>query len=404
MCGDPARLRQILLNLLSNAVKFTQRGYVAVDVAVAEAPGEQLRVAIAVADTGIGIGEADRDRLFQRFAQADGSITRRYGGTGLGLNISKQLIELMGGTIAVMERRGGGSVFRIDLTLPKGAGSASPPPAVLAGRQVLIVDDLPLNRTILKRLLTGFGAACIEAGDGDAALAALDAASGSGRPFDLVVLDQVMPGMGGEALASAIRARAEWRQPKLVLISSDGTPLGDAAARSGLDLVLLKPVRQSELADCVMRLFGKVAELGPSRRAAVVPTPAAGEAGHVLLVEDNAINRDVARAVLERLGYTVDMAEDGLAALAVIEEGGYQLVLMDVQMPRLDGLEATRRIRALGRRFAHIPIIAMTANAMRGDAARCLEAGMNDHIAKPITPDEVGAKLAYWLAARRATA
>jgi PAS domain S-box-containing protein len=406
MCGDPARLRQILLNLLSNAVKFTERGYVSVDTIVKEAADGQLRIAIAVADTGIGIGigEADRARLFERFAQADGSITRRYGGTGLGLNISKQLIELMGGTIAMMERPGGGSVFRIDVALPKGAGKAAPPPAVLAGRQALIVDDLPINRTILRRLLTGFGAACAESPHGDAALAALDDAARAGRPFDLVVLDQMMPGMSGDALASAIRARTAMPQPKLVLVSSAGTLPGDAAARSGIDRVLLKPVRQSELGDCVIRLFGSVAEFGPSHRPPAVPAPADGVSGHVLVVEDNAINREVARAVLERLGCTVDMAEDGMAALAVIEDGGYQLVLMDVQMPRLDGLEATRRIRALGRRFAHIPIVAMTANAMHGDAARCLECGMNDYIAKPIDPAEVGAKLAHWLATQQATA
>ncbi len=414
MRGDPARLRQILLNLLSNAVKFTERGYVAIDTIVSPEPEGRYRVAVAVSDTGIGISEADQEKLFQRFAQADGSITRRFGGTGLGLNISKQLIELMGGEISVEGRSGGGSVFRFELVLGKGEAPVPRPalrPDALAGRNVLIVDDLTINRTILRRQLTGFGAFCTEAEGGDAALAALSAAEQAGRPFDLVLLDQMMPGISGDAVARAIRAHSDWQQPKLVLISSAGIQPGEAnVAAAGLDRVLLKPVRQHELFDCLARLFGPSAPAPASAPvvAAALPLPektAEGGSAHLLLVEDHPINREVARAILEGFGYTVDMAEDGLAALDALADGQYGLVLMDMQMPRLDGLEATRRIRALGDGVAQVPIIAMTANAMRGDALRCFEAGMNDYVAKPIDPEELRGKIAFWLnAEQRATA
>jgi CheY-like chemotaxis protein len=277
-------------------------------------------------------------------------------------------------------------------------------PDALAGRLVLVVDDLPINRAILRRQLAAFGALCVEAESGEAALAALAAADRAGSAVDLVLLDQMMPGTSGDAVAVAIRGHAEWLQPKIVLISSAGVSPSEAAALdSRLDRILLKPVRQHELFECLARLFGA---LPASRAPLPVTAPAAvagGGTAHLLLVEDHAINREVARAVLERFGYTVDMAEDGVAALAAVQDGIYELVLMDVQMPRLDGLEATRQIRALGDGFARIPIIAMTANAMQGDAARCFEAGMNDYIAKPIDPEEVRAKLVYWLAATRRT-
>jgi len=290
--------------------------------------------------------------------------------------------------------------------LPKGAALAPPQPLqpdALAGRSVLVVDDLPFNRAILRRQLASFGAACVEVESGEAALAAFAAAHRAGRGFDLVLLDQLMPLMSGDAVASAIRAHADWRQPKLVLISSAGISPGAAAAlECGLDRVLLKPVRQSELFECLARLFGAApAALASPALPAPQAAPADLGGAHVLLVEDHAINREVARAVLERFGHTVDMAEDGLAGLQAIQEGRYDLVLMDVQMPRLDGLEATRRIRALGNGFDRIPIIAMTANAMQGDAERCFEAGMNDYLAKPIDPDELQAKLTYWLAIAR---
>ncbi len=407
MRGDPIRLRQILLNLLSNAVKFTEDGYVAVESAVTPVGEDRLRVRIAVADTGIGIGEDDRARMFERFAQADGSITRRFGGTGLGLHISKQLVELMDGSIAVSARPGGGSVFQVEFTLPRGGAIAplSPlRPDALAGRLVLIVDDLPINRAILRRQATGFGAVCTEAEGGTAALATLAAAERSGRPFDLVLLDQMMPGMSGDTVARAIRGHAEWRQPKIVLISSAGiSPDETEALESGLDRVLLKPVRQHELFACLARLFEAVAPetaaapVSGGDTVAALPTAPDARPAHLLLVEDHPINREVARAILERFGYTVDMAEDGLAALEALQDGSYALVLMDIQMPRLDGLEATRRIRALGNGFAQIPIVAMTANAMRGDALRCFEAGMNDYVAKPVDPEELRGKLAYWL-------
>ena len=402
--GDPARLRQILLNLLSNAVKFTEHGHVLVEAQVRPAGPDAFAIEVAISDTGIGIAEVDRAKLFQRFAQADGSITRRFGGTGLGLNISKQLIELMGGSIAVAPRPGGGSIFTIDAVLPRGAAPAvtADRPDRLAGRRVLVVDDLVIGRDILVRRLSAQGAVVAAAPDGAAALAALAAAETSGRPIELVVLDQIMPRTGGEALAAAIRARRDWRQPKLVLMASAGLSPGAAAlAASGLDRVLLKPARRAELIDCLAGLLGSAAPAGASAAGAKTVDAAVARKLRLLLVEDHPINREVARAILDRLGYAVSVAEDGLAAIAAVQREACDLVLMDVQMPRLDGLEATRRIRALGGAFARLPIIAMTANAMAGDAARCLEAGMNDHIAKPIDPEELRLKLGFWLASGR---
>jgi PAS domain S-box-containing protein len=402
VCGDPARLRQILLNLLSNAVKFTEHGHVLVEAQVRPEGADVCAIRIAISDTGIGIAEADRAKLFQRFAQADGSITRRFGGTGLGLNISKQLIELMGGSITVTPRQSGGSVFTIDVVLPRGVAPAAARGDTLAGRRVLVVDDLAISRDILVRQLAAQGALAMGAADGDAALAALAAAEAAGHPVELALLDQMMPGTGGDALAAAIRGHRDWRQPKLVLMASAGVSPSEAAlAASGLDRVLLKPIRRAEMLATLVSLFG-----GAGR--AEVPSGAGASGAHVgerrklLLVEDHPINREVAHAILDRLGYAVAIAEDGLAAVAAVQQEVFDLVLMDIQMPRLDGLEATRRIRALSGPFARLPIIAMTANAMAGDAARCLDAGMNDHVAKPIDPEELRIKLGFWLAPGRA--
>jgi signal transduction histidine kinase/DNA-binding response OmpR family regulator len=397
--GDPVRLRQIILNLLSNAVKFTEHGAVGVEVSAVAETGGRSRIRVEVLDTGIGVRAADKGRLFQKFEQADGSITRRFGGTGLGLSISKQLIELMGGTIGVSDRAGGGSTFWFELSLPEGRMPVRPPaalPALLRGKRVLIVDDIEINRSVFQRQLGAAGMVVEIAINGTEALARMEADHRHGRAFDIVLLDQMMPGMAGEDVAETIRCGA-WPQPKLLLVTSAGMPLKtDKAARVGFDGMLMKPVRHQDLITTLARLYQPI-ERSLDR---VLKLQAAGTvpvSAHILLAEDNTINREVASAVLRRLGYRVAHAADGVQAVAAVAATRYDLVLMDVQMPTLDGLEATRRIRALGGTAGTVPIIAMTANAMAGDRALCLAAGMNDYVSKPIDAEALAATLAHWL-------
>ncbi|HLZ66174.1 MAG TPA: response regulator [Aliidongia sp.] len=394
--GDPTRLRQIVLNLLSNAIKFTARGAVSVTAAGERIGSGRTRITIAVADTGIGVSPALVGRLFNKFEQGDNSVNRRYGGTGLGLSICKQLLDLMGGTIAVEERQGGGAVFRVVLTLPDGErvpNRIAADPAILAGLRVLVVDDTEMNRIVFHRQLTDEGIEVDEAADAAGALAALRAAEEEGRPYDVVLLDHDMPGMTGDHLGETIRLHVEWRQPKQILISSVDHPLRSERARSPFDAALIKPVRHQALVDCLARVVG--AGLPPAAPAELpAPLAATGE-GRVLLVEDNEVNQILAAEVLRDAGYMVEVAGDGLQALDAVARARWDLILMDVQMPNLDGFEATRRLRAQG---LALPIIAMTANAMAGDRERCLEAGMDDYLSKPLDLDELAARVGRWLA------
>ncbi|HVJ51045.1 MAG TPA: response regulator [Aliidongia sp.] len=403
LTGDPSRLRQIVLNLLSNAIKFTERGHVSVDVTGKRA-GRRLAIRIEVNDTGIGLDDAAKARLFQKFEQADSSITRRFGGTGLGLNISKQLIELMGGRIGVSDRAGGGTTFWIELSLPRAASLPirERAPILPAGLEILVVDDTAVNRTVLARQLEGAGARVVEAEDGPGALAALRAAEAAGKPFHIVLLDQVMPDMPGETVAELIRDERGHASAKLVLVSSIGVPMRDErAATVGFDAFLTKPVRHQALLRCLAQLCGDVAA-----EQAPAPNPGApivaGRRGRILLAEDNSINRDIAETILRKAGYTVDSVPDGRRAIEAVGRGGYDLVLMDVQMPEIDGFQATISIRLSEPRGMRVPIIAMTANAMRGDRDKCLEAGMDDHVAKPIDLDSFVATVARWMGAGEA--
>ncbi|MDB5362878.1 MAG: hybrid sensor histidine kinase/response regulator [Rhodospirillales bacterium] len=396
--GDPTRLRQIVLNLLSNAIKFTARGAVSVTASGERIGPDRSRITIAVADTGIGISPALTDRLFNKFEQGDSSINRRYGGTGLGLSICKQLLDLMDdGTIAIEERPGGGSVFRVALTLPDGESvpnRGAVDPAVLAGLRVLVVDDTEMNRIVFHRQLSDEGIEVDEAPDAASALAALRRAEEAGRPYDIVLLDHDMPGMTGDHLGETIRLHIEWRQPKQILVSSIDQPVRSERARNPFDAALTKPVRHRALVDCLARVMGD----GPpaSRATAEVrpSSPAATGEGRVLLVEDNEVNQILAAEVLRDAGYTVELAGDGIEALDAVARGDWDLILMDVQMPNLDGFEATRRLRAQG---VTLPIIAMTANAMAGDRERCLTAGMDDYLSKPLDLDELVARVGRWL-------
>ena len=400
MRGDASRIRQVLLNLASNAVKFTDRGIVSVEVRSQRTEEGLNALRLEVHDTGIGLTSEAKAKLFQKFQQADGSVTRRFGGTGLGLSICRQLVQLMGGAIGVSDREGGGSVFWITLDLPDAeAPCAAPSPADradLTGARVLVVDDIALNRNIFRRQLEAEGAVIEEADGGQAALDAMRAAHDAGAPFDVVLLDHMMPDLAGDAVAEHIRAQRQWTQPRLVLASSIGAPLkGDRAARAGFDAFLTKPVRLRSLTACLGGLLAKAAPAAAPIRAPGSPLPAPSVRGRILLAEDNEINTMLAVTLLENAGYQVDCAANGREALSAAARGDYALILMDIQMPEMDGLEATRRIRARGETA---PIVAMTANVMASDRQACLEAGMDGFVAKPINPSAFIATVGTFMA------
>ena len=383
--GDPTRLRQVLLNLTGNAIKFTAAGHVSIQARGEPAADGSTRLRLQVRDTGTGISEEQKGRLFQKFQQADNSTTRRYGGTGLGLAISRQLVELMGGTIGVADAEEGGSVFWVELTLPAGETprTAPSPPRSLAGLKILVVDDLAINRTIFREQLEQEGAVVAEVEGAEACLQRLARAHASRQPFDVLLIDHQMPGMSGDELAVRIRSHAQWFQPKIVMASSTGAPPG---ACSGFDAFLTKPVRRSVLlAQLAAVTSGDVA--APAAPAAApalrLETPAAGEA-RVLLAEDNEMNTLLATTILHQLGFGVERVKTGREAVDAAARRSFDLILMDVHMPEMDGLEATRLIRQLPSPAGRLPIIAMTADAMKSDMEACLAAGMDDFVSKPI--------------------
>ena len=427
LLGDPTRLRQILLNLTANAVKFTESGEVAVEVLIRERGEAGVALTIEVSDTGIGIPEEARDQLFAKFVQGDGSIARRYGGTGLGLAISKELAELMGGTIAVDSAPGAGSRFIVSLPL---AFAAAPdphladPPALLAGRRALVVDGLPLRRRVLLRHLGALGIATIAADDGAEAAALLE---GGQRPaFDLVVVGEAPPSghAAVETLALVLAAQPELPVLRLVASATGRYPGPcENCATPCHAAALVLPVRRQGLITCLAKLYEAAAqsprppaaarpELCAGARAALaVSPPAAGAAREaeadapdaagplLLLAEDNRTNRLFAITLLDHAGYRVDVAEDGVQAVAAAGRADYAAILMDVQMPVMDGLEATRRIRTLAGPRGAVPIIAMTAHAMPQARAGCLAAGMNDYLAKPVARADLLAMVERWTAA-----
>jgi PAS domain S-box-containing protein len=386
--GDLTRLRQILINLLNNAVKFTERGEVVVTVKAEpiDAGGLHL-LTFAVRDTGIGIAEDRRDRLFESFSQVDPSTTRRYGGTGLGLAISNRLVELMGGTMSVESRPGEGSIFRFTIE----AEAAPLPPrafeqavASLRGKRVLIVDDNATNRDILTRQATMWGMDARQTGSPAEALGWIR----GGERFDVVILDQQMPEMDGLALAEEI-GRVLADLPLVMLTSIDTIDPSSAAALAGY---LTKPVRPSQLFDALMGLFG-VGFAESAERAAVAAEPdehlAERRPLRILVVEDNAVNQQLALLLLQKVGYRADVAANGVEALEALERQPYDVVLMDVEMPEMDGLEATRRIRRMAPVEPRPRIIAVTAKAMQGERELCLRAGMDDYLTKPIRLHEL---------------
>ena len=386
--GDSTRLRQIIANLVSNAVKFTDSGEVAVQVTSEPAAAGSELVRVEVSDTGIGIEGGALEEIWLPFAQADGSTTRRFGGTGLGLAISKQLCDLMDGRIGVDSQPGLGSRFWFEVRLgrvPPVAPSAEAPE--LAGVRILLVEDNVTSRTMIERRLDAWRMRCTVVGSAAAALDALDEAASAGDPYALALLDLTMHDIDGYELAAAIRADTAFDGIRLILLAPSGRRF-DAPPRSALDGLLTKPVRESRLRD---ELRAALAGEPPARRPQTpshssTPTGAALPEGGpiVLVVEDTPVNQDVAARMLRKLGYRAQIAANGREALKALPQGQYAAVLMDCQMPDLDGYETTRALRAREDGSARIPVIAMTAGSMQGERERCFAAGMDDYLTKPL--------------------
>ncbi len=392
--GDPIRLGQVLSNLGSNAVKFTDEGEVVIEARVERQTPREVVLRVDVTDTGVGIEPEARDRLFDAFTQADPSTTRRHGGTGIGLTISRQLVTALGGELWMTSEPGAGSTFSFTARLGQVAGSAAPQPdatAQLRGRRALVVDDNTTNRLILEDQLAAWHMRAAGVGSAEAALTLLRDAAASDDPFDVVLLDLRMPDVDGLDLARRIHALDGVAVPELMLLSSEQVPrqwVADAGIRSSLS----KPVLHAELRDTLLGL------LTPRPKATTGPDPVRPALGvHVLVVEDNPVNQLVATGFLEGLGCTVEVAADGLQAVAMLAgRHPYDVVLMDCRMPNLDGFDATRRIRAAEPPGVRVPIIAMTASALEGERERCLEAGMDDYLTKPIDGAEVERALRIW--------
>ncbi len=392
--GDPGRLRQIIVNLVGNAIKFTEKGEVIVHVETDSRTEDHVQLHFIVADTGIGIPADKRAAIFEAFTQADGSMTRTYGGTGLGLTISSRLVDLMGGKIWVESELGKGSQFQFTVRFPlqKIASRIVVPsdPMVLHDMRVLVVDDNATNRQILVKTLAGWHAQAVAVESGAKAIATLKEAQALGIKFPLVLLDAQMPEMDGFELTEHIKKNTDWRAATVMMLSSAGQR-GDAirCRELGVAAYLTKPVRQQELLEAVLTALGE----GPKKEppAVLITRHSLRESRRqlrLLLVEDNVVNQRLAVRLLEKRGHAVVVAENGRRALAALENDTFDVVLMDVQMPEMDGFEATAAIREKEKSSGmHQPIIAMTAHAMVGDKERCLAAGMDDYITKPIRSD-----------------
>jgi PAS domain S-box-containing protein len=398
--GDPLRIGQILINFCNNAVKFTKKGEVVVDAQVIEEGSDSQLIAFSVSDTGIGLTPEQIGRLFQAFQQADGSTARKYGGTGLGLAISKQLAELMGGNVDVTSEPGKGSTFRFTVRLDKASAPLRRPvlQSDLRGRRVLVIDDNAHARSVLSGMLDNFSFVVDEAPSGEDAIEMVRKVASSGESYDIIFVDWQMPGLDGIETGKQILASCDFdTPPHLVMVTAYGREdVLKQAEQSGFENVLIKPVTSSILFDIVVGALGTDVEAAETAPAVSSFDVSSIRGSRVLLVEDNEINQEVAIGLLEDAELFVDLAENGADAVRMVRENDYDIVLMDMQMPVMDGIEATQVIRS-DAGFQDLPIVAMTANAMAADREKCLKAGMNDHLGKPIDPEQLFGALSHWI-------
>jgi signal transduction histidine kinase/CheY-like chemotaxis protein len=396
--GDPGRLRQVLINLIGNGVKFTDSGEVVVRARPHEAKGPGIAVQFEVADTGVGLTEEEEAQIFAVYSQLDSSTTRRHGGTGLGLAIARMLTQLMGGEIGVDSEKGRGSRFWFTALFREAAGkrSESRSGARLAGTTVAIIDDNKTNRLILERYIRSWGMRGHSFETGSEALREMRLVSDGEERFEVAIVDLMMPGMDGAAVAAAMRADEGLRDLAVIMLTSAGQ---SETAIPGVDVAIVKPVRPSQLFDVLQVVLGSRGLHEEESAHVVAPH---GSRARVLVVDDNAANQKVALRMVERLGYRADVAASGGEAVSMLGKGHYDAVLMDCQMPEMDGYEASRQIRHNERGGRRVPIIAMTADAVPGERERCLGAGMDDYVSKPIKMHVLAAVLERWLAASEA--
>ncbi len=396
--GDAGRLRQVLINLVGNAIKFTHEGEVVIRVMMQSKTEKNSTLRFLVSDTGIGIPVDRQKAVFERFVQADSSSTRKYGGTGLGLAISAQLTKMMGGDIGLESEPGKGSTFWFTINVgnvKEGSVPLLALPQDLINVPVLIVDDNFTNRTILEKMIKGFGCNAFAVASGKEALNILKSFNELNKPFQLVLLDMQMPEMDGEEVLSRIKSDPALHDTTVIILTSMGQR-GDAARLEamGCNGYLLKPVRQKELFGALLNILGRRNQTDEAKsKSSLITRHSLKEQQrgltHILLAEDNPTNQKLAIRLLQKAGYPVDVVNTGKEAVAAVQNKKYKLVLMDVQMPEMDGFEATRRIREISPEFANLPIVAMTAYAMAGDRERCLDAGMNDYLSKPLNVEEL---------------
>ncbi len=411
LIGDPGRLRQVLTNLLGNAVKFTNKGEIKTHVTKADENDETVTLNFAISDTGIGIDKEAQAILFQPFIQADGSTTRRFGGSGLGLSISKQLVEMMNGEISVESVPDEGSTFTFSARFGKQTLTETDvvvPLDDLANLRVLIVDEDKTNRKILSDQTSSWGMSATEAAEGDVALAMMEEASANGQPFDLLILDRQMSGTDGFEFVRSVKKNPQLANTKIILIPTYGKR-GDGriADKVGIDGYLVKPIRQSDLFDCIANIMCEdylnaatdIKGINLKHKLVtkhLINEKRAKQNIRILLAEDNRINQKVTKAQVERLGYEIDIVENGLEAVQALQQKSYSMVLMDCQMPKMDGYEATAEIRQNGKEAKNVPIIALTANALTGERETCLAAGMSDYLAKPFKQAELVRVINRW--------
>lgn len=405
--GDPARLRQAITNLIGNAIKFTSQGKVTLHVSLESETDYQANLHFSITDTGLGIPQHKINSIFEAFTQADSSVTREYGGTGLGLAISKKIIELMEGQIGVESEEGKGSTFWFTAVFNKQPKENLKPIEItddIKNARVLVVDDNSLNRRMLTEYLRQWKLSYEEATHAEEALEKLKTAAESGKPFQAAMLDLAMPGMGGEKLGIKIKEDEKIKDTKLIMLTYFGTR-GDAAhfEKIGFSAYLTKPIKQSRLYDCLKLVFSNHSQPKKYMKNKIITRHNIAEnikrSVKILVVEDNIIGQRVAMGMLQKLGFNADLASNGLEAIHALEDKSYNLVFMDVSMPKMDGLQATKIIRDQKSSVKNhdIPIIGLTAHVMKGDKDKCYAAGMNDYLTKPLQPHTFASALEKWL-------